>query len=159
MNQYALENIFGIKGFNIAWYGIIIGVAMLLGIALAAYRCRKTKINPDNIYDLALWLIPICIICARIYYIIFEWDKYKNNLWSVFMINKGGLAIYGGVVGGVIVCSIYCRIKKISFLSLADTILPSLVLGQAIGRWGNFINQEAYGNMITNLVMVLSAFL
>lgn len=150
MNQYALENIFGIKGFNIAWYGIIIGVAMLLGIALAAYRCRKTKINPDNIYDLALWLIPICIVCARIYYIIFEWDRYKNNLLSVFMINKGGLAIYGGVVGGVIVCSIYCRIKKISFLSLADTLLPSLVLGQAIGRWGNFINQEAYGNLITN---------
>ena len=150
MNRYAIENLFGIEGLNIAWYGIIIACGMVLGFALAIYRCRKTGINKEHIYDLALWLIPVCIICARAYYVIFEWDNYKNDLLSVFEINRGGLAIYGGVLGGVAVALIYCKVKRISFWSLADTLMPSLVLGQAIGRWGNFINQEAYGNQITN---------
>ena len=123
---------------------------MVLGFALAIYRCRKTGINKEHIYNLGLWLIPVCIICARAYYVIFEWDNYKNDLLSVFEINRGGLAIYGGVLGGVAVALIYCKVKRISFWSLADTLMPSLVLGQAIGRWGNFVNQEAYGNQITN---------
>ena len=91
---------------------------------------------------------------------IFEWDNYKNDLLSVFEINRGGLAIYGGVLGGVAVALIYCKVKRISFWSLADTLMPSLVLGQAIGRWGNFVNQEAYGNQITNpsLCFFLTAF-
>ena len=150
MNRYAIENLFGIEGLNIAWYGIIIACGMVLGFALAIYRCRKTGINKEHIYNLALWLIPVCIICARAYYVIFEWDNYKNDLLSVFEINRGGLAIYGGVLGGVAVALIYCKVKRISFWSLADTLMPSLVLGQAIGRWGNFVNQEAYGNQITN---------
>lgn len=150
MNRYAIENLFGIEGLNIAWYGIIIACGMVLGFALAIYRCRKTGINKEHIYNLALWLIPVCIICARAYYVIFEWDNYKNDLLSVFEINRGGLAIYGGVLGGVAVALIYCKVKWISFWSLADTLMPSLVLGQAIGRWGNFVNQEAYGNQITN---------
>lgn len=150
MNRYAIENLFGIEGLNIAWYGIIIACGMVLGFALAIYRCRKTGINKEHIYDLALWLIPVCIICARAYYVIFEWDNYKNDLLSVFEINRGGLAIYGGVLGGVAVALIYCKVKRISFWSLADTLMPSLVLGQAIGRRGNFVNQEAYGNQITN---------
>ena len=150
MNRYAIENLFGIEGLNIAWYGIIIACGMVLGFALAICRCRKTGINKERIYDLALWLIPVCIICARAYYVIFEWDNYKNDLLSVFEINRGGLAIYGGVLGGVAVALIYCKVKRISFWSLADTLMPSLVLGQAIGRWGNFVNQEAYGNQITN---------
>ena len=107
---------------------------------------QKNGINKEHIYDLALWLIPVCIICARAYYVIFEWDNYKNDLLSVFEINRGGLAIYGGVLGGVAVALIYCKVKRISFWSLADTLMPSLVLGQAIGRWGNFVNQEAYGS-------------
>ena len=98
-----------------------------------------------------LWLIPVCILCARAYYVLFEWEQYKDNLLSVFQINKGGLAIYGGILGGVAVVLIYCKVKKLSFWSLADTLIPSLVLGQAIGRWGNFVNQETYGNLITNL--------
>ena len=150
MNRYAIENHFGIEGLNIAWYGLIIACGMVLGFALAIYRCRKTGISKEHIYDLALWLIPVCIICARAYYVIFEWDNYKNDLLSVFEINRGGLAIYGGVLGGVAVALIYCKVKRISFWSLADTLMPSLVLGQAIGRWGNFVNQEAYGNQITN---------
>ena len=97
MNRYAIENLFGIEGLNIAWYGLIIACGMVLGFALAIYRCRKTGINKEHIYNLALWLIPVCIICARAYYVILEWDNYKNDLLSVFEINRGGLAIYGGV--------------------------------------------------------------
>ena len=89
-------------------------------------------------------MIPVCILCARAYYVLFEWEQYKDNLLSVFQINKGGLAIYAVVL-------IYCKVKELSFCSLADTLIPSLVLGQAIGRWGNFVNQETYGNLITNL--------
>lgn len=111
---------------------------------------QKTGINKEHIYNLALWLIPVCIICARAYYVIFEWDNYKNDLLSVFEINRWGLAIYGGVLGGVAVALIYCKVKRISFWSPADTLMPSLVLWQAMGRWGNFVNQEAYGNQITN---------
>lgn len=150
MNRYAIENLFGIEGLNIVWYGIIITCGMVLGFALTIYRCRKTGINKEHIYNLALWLIPVCIICARAYYVIFEWDNYKNDLLSVFEINRWGLAIYGGVLGGVAVALIYCKVKRISFWSLADTLMPSFVLGQAMGRWGNFVNQEAYGNQITN---------
>ena len=83
-------------------------------------------------------------------HVLFKWEQYKDNLLSVFQINKVGLAIYGGILGGVAVVLIYCKVKKLSFWSLADTLIPSLVLGQAIGRWGNFVNQEAYGNLITN---------
>ena len=96
-------------------------------------------------------MIPVCILCARAYYVLFEWEQYKDNLLSVFQINKSGPAIYGGILGGVAVVLIYCKVKELSFWSLADTLIPSLVLGQAIGRWGNFVNQETYGNLITNL--------
>ncbi len=150
MNHYAVENLFGIEGLNIAWYGIIITFGMILGFMLALRRCKKTGVEPDHLYNLVLWLIPVCILCARAYYVLFEWEQYKDNLLSVFQINKGGLAIYGGILGGVAVILIYCKVKKLSFWSLADTLIPSLVLGQAIGRWGNFVNQEAYGNLITN---------
>ena len=150
MNHYAVENLFGIEGLNIAWYGIIITFGMILGFMLALRRCKKTGVEPDHLYNLVLWLIPVCILCARAYYVLFEWEQYKDNLLSVFQINKGGLAIYGGILGGVAVVLIYCKVKKLSFWSLADTLIPSLVLGQAIGRWGNFVNQETYGNLITN---------
>ena len=149
--QYIQTHIgIGIEGLNIAWYGIIITFGMILGFMLALRRCKKTGVEPDHLYNLVLWLIPVCILCARAYYVLFEWEQYKDNLLSVFQINKGGLAIYGGILGGVAVVLIYCKVKKLSFWSLADTLIPSLVLGQAIGRWGNFVNQEAYGNLITN---------
>ena len=105
---------------------------------LALRRCKKNGVEPDRLYNLVLWLIPVCILCARAYYVLFEWAQYKDNLLSVFQINKGGLAIYGGILGGVAVVLIYCKVKKLSFWSLADTLIPSLVLGQAIGRWGGF---------------------
>ena len=94
MNHYAVENLFGIEGLNIAWYGIIITFGMILGFMPALRRCKKTGVEPDHLYNLVLWLIPVCILCARAYYVLFEWEQYKDNLLSVFQINKGGLAIY-----------------------------------------------------------------
>ena len=151
MDRYAVENLFGIEGLNIAWYGVIIAVGMLLGGALAVYRSKKTGVDKDHIYNFALIMIPVCIVCARAYYVIFEWDNYKDNLLDIFAIRQGGLAIYGGVIGGVIAAAIYCKVKKVSLLSFADTLIPSLVLGQAVGRWGNFVNQEAFGNLIEDI--------
>ena len=88
---------------------------------------QKTGVEPDHLYNLVLWLIPVCILCARAYYVLFEWERYKDNLLSVFQINKGGLAIYGGILGGVAVVLIYCKVKKLSFWALANTLIPSLV--------------------------------
>ena len=102
-------------------------------------------------------MIPVCILCARAYYVLFEWEQYKDNLLSVFQINKGGLAIYGGILGGVAVVLICCKVKELSFWSLADTLIPSLVLGQAIGRWGNFVNQETffYESALNTLLLIV----
>ena len=102
-------------------------------------------------------MIPVCILCARAYYVLFEWEQDKDNLLSVFQINKGGLAIYGGILGGVAVVLIYCKVKELSFWSLADTLIPSLVLGQAIGRWGNFVNQETffYESALNTLLLIV----
>ena len=150
MSKYFIENLFGISGLNIAWYGVIISAGMVLGIFLAMYRAKHQGYSQDLILDLMILTIPISIICARIYYVIFEWDQYTGHLIKVFAIREGGLAIYGGVIGGFLTVLFYSRKKKIPLLVLTDLLIPSLVLGQAIGRWGNFMNQEAFGNLITN---------
>lgn len=150
MNRYLIENLFGIEGWNIAWYGVIIAFGVVLAVLLASYRCRQTGFDKNKLFDLMLILLPTAIICARIYYVAFEWESYHGNFLEMLAVWKGGLAIYGGVIGGIIAALIFCRVKKLSFLQLADTAIPSLVLGQAIGRWGNFVNQEAFGNLITN---------
>lgn len=148
MNKYAVENLFGIDGFNIAWYGVIIAIGMMMGIFLAMHRARKYNINSDCVIDFVLIAIPISIACARLYYVVFEWDSYKDNLLKIFAVREGGLAIFGGVIGGVITALIFCKFRKINFWEFADVAVPSLLLGQIVGRWGNFINQEAYGNLI-----------
>ena len=150
MSKYLIENLFGIEGWNIAWYGVIIACGMLLGLALAVYRAKKEDIHSDVLYDFLLIAAPVAILCARAYYVIFEWESYADDPVKILAIWEGGLAIYGGVIGGVITALVFCRIKKLSFLQFADLLLPSLVLGQSIGRWGNFMNQEAYGNLITD---------
>lgn len=149
-DKYFVENMFGIEGFNIAWYGVIIAFGMVLGVLLAMYRAKKRSIKPDIILDFVLLALPFAIICARAYYVIFEWDSYVDNPLKIFAINEGGLAIYGGVIGGFIAALVFSKLKKIPFLTLVDLAVPSLILGQAIGRWGNFVNQEAFGNIITN---------
>ncbi len=141
---------FQIFGQNIYWYGILISAGILLGIILAMRNAKIFGLDQDAIVDLALLVIPLAIVGARLYYVVFEWDQYKDNLIDIINIRKGGLAIYGGVIGGVIGGLIFARRKKLDFWNLADICAPSLILGQAIGRWGNYINQEAYGKFVGN---------
>lgn len=143
---------FDVFGFTIALYGVIIGLGFLLGLLLIAKLAKKTGQDPDEYWDLAIYLIIFSIIGARIYYVLFAWDSYKSNPISVFNIRNGGLAIYGGVIAGFITIYVYSRIKKKSFLRYADTIMPGLVLGQAIGRWGNFTNREVFGEYTDGLL-------
>jgi len=150
MNRFAVTNLFGIEGLNIAWYGVIIASGMVLGILLAMYRAKKRGYRSDVILDLVLLAVPLAVIGARLYYVAFEWESYSQNFWQIFAINQGGLAIYGGVIGGFLAALILTKTKKFPFLTLVDLAIPSLILGQAIGRWGNFVNQEAFGELITN---------
>ena len=150
MSKYLIENLFGIEGWSIAWYGVIIAVGMVLGVILAIYRARKQGLKDDLIFDFILLALPIAIICARGYYVIFEWDSYSSDILSIFKIWKGGLAIYGGVIGGLVTAILFCRHHKFPLFRFLDLVVPSLVLGQAIGRWGNFVNQEAFGNLVTD---------
>ncbi|WP_418750830.1 prolipoprotein diacylglyceryl transferase [Frisingicoccus sp.] len=150
MDRFIIHNLFGIEGFNIAWYGVIIGCGMILATCIAAWRAQKAGYKADLIIDFVLFAVPIAIICARIYYVVFEWEYYSQDLTQIFNIRGGGLAIYGGVIGGVVTAIVFCRIQKFPLLKLMDFAMPSLLLGQIIGRWGNFVNQEAFGNVITN---------
>ncbi|MDO5718000.1 MAG: prolipoprotein diacylglyceryl transferase [Tissierellia bacterium] len=136
---------FSVFGIDIMWYAILIGTGMLLGIILAERDAKRRGMNPDDLMDILIWALPISIIGARIYYVIFEWDYYRGNPAQILNIRGGGLAIYGGIIAAYLTAYILCKKKKISFMEVADITAPSLALGQAIGRWGNFINQEAHG--------------
>lgn len=139
--------------FTIYWYGVIIAVGAMLGIYLAMKEAEKLGWKQDLIIDFVVYAIPLSIISARIFYVIFEWENYINGpFWRVFAIWEGGIAIHGAVLGGVLTAVIFSRVKKISFWKLADIIAPSLILGQAIGRWGNFMNQEAHGGPVSDEV-------
>lgn len=138
-------------GFEIAFYGIIIGIGVLSGIMLAAHLAKKSGQDQEVYYDLAIYAVILSIIGARIYYVIFSWEHYKDDFWSVFNLREGGLAIYGGVIVAVITVFVYGKIKKLSFGLLVDTACPGLILGQIIGRWGNFFNREAFGEYTDGL--------
>ena len=149
-----LENVgqmVSVFGFQIAYYGIIIGLGVLAGIAIAVLLAKKTGQDPDTYYDLALYAVILSVIGARIYYVIFSWDSYKDDLLSIFNIRQGGLAIYGGVIAAIITVYVYTKIKKIPFGLMTDTASPGLILGQIIGRWGNFFNREAFGDYTDGL--------
>jgi len=135
-------NIFEI---HIYWYAIFIVVAIGIGLLLCKKDEGKYNIKFEDILTMILIGIPIAIICARLYYVIFRLDYYTNNPLEIINIRDGGLAIYGGIIGGATTVLVYSRLKKFNFLDLLDYIVPYLALGQAIGRWGNFFNQEAYG--------------
>lgn len=141
---------FQLFGQPIYWYGILISMGVLLGILLAMRNAKVFDVEQDSIIDFALLAIPLAIVGARLYYVIFEWDLYRENLLDIFNIRKGGLAIYGGVIGGIVAALIFAKWKKQDFWNLADICAPSLILGQAIGRWGNYLNQEAYGPIVAN---------
>lgn len=142
---------FSVFGFPIAYYGLIIGIAVLLGVLLAVHQAKVTGQDPDLYWDFALYAIVFSIIGARVYYVVFSWDNYKDDLLSIFNTRGGGLAIYGAVIGAFLTAFIYCQVKKVSFLRLCDTGVVGLILGQVIGRWGNFMNREAFGEYTDNL--------
>ncbi len=132
-------------GVPIYWYGIIIVSGVIAGLFLARYRAKKEGQDPDIYSDFLMYALIAAIIGARAYYVIFSWEDYKDNLIDILAFREGGLAIYGGVIGAVIALVIYTRIKKQRFTQMADIAVPGLALGQAIGRWGNFMNMEAFG--------------
>jgi prolipoprotein diacylglyceryl transferase len=140
---------FYVFGIPIYWYGIIIATGFLLAVLLGMRNSKKAGIDPDNILDLVLFAAPAAIIGARLFYVIFSWDLFKDNLIDIFNTRKGGLAIYGGVLAAFIVAFIFARKKKIGVLKLLDFGVPYLVMAQGIGRWGNFVNQEAFGSATT----------
>lgn len=147
-----LRNSITIFGFRIAFYGIIIGIGMLAGMAVAFSDAKRRGQDPDMYLDFALYAIIFSIIGARLYYVIFEWDMYKDDLLQILNLRAGGLAIYGGVIGAVLTLLVFTRIKKVSFFSMADSSVLGLITGQIIGRWGNFFNCEAFGGYTDNLL-------
>ena len=149
-----LENVgktISVFGFEIAYYGIVIGLSVVAGTLMAAHLAKKSGQDPDIYYDLAIYAVIISVIGARLYYVIFSWDSYKDDLLSIFNLREGGLAIYGGVIAAVITVAVYCKAKQLSFGVLADTACPGLILGQIMGRWGNFFNREAFGEYTDSL--------
>ena len=138
-----------IGSINIYWYSVLIVTATIIGMYFASIYAEKAKLGKEYMSDLICYLIPISIIGARIYYVIFNFSVFKNDLLSIFKIWEGGLAIYGAVISGIIFIYFYSKKKNKDFLLTLDVIAPYLVLGQAIGRWGNFINKEAHGKMVT----------
>ena len=134
-----------IGNIDIYWYGIIIAVSVIIGLIITKLLDGKYGIKYGTVEEFVLCAIPVSIIFARLYYVIFSWESYKDDLLSVFKIWNGGLAIYGGIIGAILTAFIYCKVKKIKVFDLTDFCIPLLALGQAIGRWGNFVNREAYG--------------
>ena len=140
-----------IGNFGIALYGVVIAIGMILGLTLAARIAKKTGNDPDVIWDLAAPLLIFSIIGARIYYVIFMWDFYKDDPIQILNLRGGGLAIYGGIIAGVLTLYIYCRAKKQKFPLVLDFVIYGLLVGQILGRWGNFFNREVFGEYTNNL--------
>ena len=136
---------FSLGPVTIRWYGIIVAAAFAVGSYLAYHETKRLKLNQDELLNLLIIIIPSSIIGARLYYVAMRWDFYGQNPSYILQTWMGGLAVHGGIIGAVLAILIYCRIRKYSFLAWTDILAPSLAIGQAIGRWGNYFNQEAYG--------------
>lgn len=137
-------------GIYIRWYGVLMALGILLAVFLATYQAKRKNMHEDTVLDLCLVIIPFGVVGARLYYVLFELERYLANPIEILYVWEGGLAIYGAVIGGLIGAVIFSLKRKIRFLKLADLVAPGLVLAQAIGRWGNFFNQEAYGPPVTD---------
>lgn len=134
---------------EVRWYGVIIASAVILAIVLAIFEGKKIGIDEDTIYDMVLWALPISIVSARLYYVVFEWSYYSQHLSEVYRIWDGGIAIYGGLIGAMITVIVFCQRRHLSAWLLFDLAAPVVLLAQSIGRWGNFVNQEAHGGKTT----------
>lgn len=141
---------FNLGPITIRWYGLLIASAVVLGLLLSQRLARYRRVNPELLGDLVIWLVLAAIPCARLYYVLFQWDYYSQNPEQIIAIWRGGIAIHGAIIGGGVALLLFCRLKQISFWRLGDLVAPALILGQAIGRWGNFFNSEAFGRP-TNL--------
>jgi phosphatidylglycerol:prolipoprotein diacylglycerol transferase len=140
---------FTLGPLSVHWYGLFMALSVILGLWLARCEARRLGLNGDIFIDLVFWVLPAAIIGARIYYVFFNWDNYSTNPVDALALWKGGLAIHGGLIGAFIAGYFFVRKHNLSFLQLADIAAPSIILGQAMGRWGNFVNQEAYGGPVS----------
>ena len=147
-----LQKSFSIGDFSIAYYGLILGSGVLFGLLVATIMAKKNGENPEIYLDLAIYGTIFGIICARTYYVAFSWDYYRNNLLEIFNLRGGGIAMYGSAIGAVLTVVVYSRIKKLNFGQLCDTASCGLITGQIVGRWGNFVNCEAFGGYTDNLL-------
>lgn len=147
-----LGNSISVFGFRIAYYGIIIGIGMLMGVLIASFDYKRRGEKVEDIEDLALYSIIFAILGARAYYVIFEWDYYSQHFGEILNLRQGGLAIYGGILTSILCCMIFCRRRKVKFFSIADSAVLGLLTGQLIGRWGNFFNAEAFGRYTDSLL-------
>ena len=142
---------FNIGSFSVAFYGLIIAIGMMCGILMAQADGKRRGQDPEIYLDFAIYGILFAILGARIYYVIFQWGYYKENLTEIINLRKGGLAIYGGIIGGILTLYVFAKKKGLSFFSMADSVVLGLVTGQIIGRWGNFFNCEAFGGFTDGL--------
>jgi phosphatidylglycerol:prolipoprotein diacylglycerol transferase len=140
---------FTLFGHSVYFYGVLIGLGFLLGITFAAKRAKRFGLEEDDVYDVMIWAIPCAILGARLYYVLFQWDYYARHLDELFAVWNGGLAIYGGIIAGALTAYLVCRRKKIPFPAMLDCLCFGLLVGQIIGRWGNFMNREAFGGETT----------
>lgn len=140
--------------FTIHWYGVIIASGVVLALLLSVREGKRQGIPEDDFYDYLLWALPVAIICARAYYVTFQWDYYSQHPSEIIAIWDGGIAIYGAILGGFAVLLIFCHYRHISGWLMMDIIAPTLILAQGIGRWGNFMNQEAFGAVTTRANLV-----
>ncbi len=152
MNRYLVRDLFGIQGLDIAWYGVIIVLGALLGLLLACARAKKDGLKSDVIADFIVLALPLALVGARLFYVLIHWqDMYRGTgFLNIIAIWHGGSAIYGALIFGLLTAIAFCAYHRFPFLWLTDLLMPSLALGQAVGRWGNFVNQEAFGRLISD---------
>lgn len=140
---------FNLFGIDIMWYGILMALGMILAIGIALKEAKRVGIKEDDVINIAIIAIPIALVCARIYYVVFNWDYYAGDFMEMINVRGGGLAIHGGLIGGILAGYLYTRYKKLNFFKTADAVMLGMPLAQAIGRWGNYINGEAHGGPTT----------
>ncbi|MCL2699755.1 MAG: prolipoprotein diacylglyceryl transferase [Defluviitaleaceae bacterium] len=143
---------FELFGFSVYLYGLLIMLGVVAGLVYAWYEAKRTGQNPELYFDFVLYAMPLGFLGTRLYYVAFSWESYKNNLLAIFNFREGGLAVYGGIIACVLTAVVYTRVKRVPFGLLADTAAPALLLGQVIGRWGNFFNREAFGSYTDSLL-------